>query len=229
MTDPGWDIPGLPRDEPAAAGGSCPDAGPGLSAGAGESRSDGKRRSKGRRAVSVSALDGSSAGAFARPGVGTGPSRDGASWPAADWRAPAAASHSSAAPWSSPPARSCARASSSPDAASAPAPASVPSSASPSPAASSFSSAGASPAGWPDAADVRPDSPAEALAFVSAGLEFLAHADPAEWGEGLQADCLRALAVAESRQAAVPSGCCRRSACRAAGWPVTGTARRGCG
>ena len=47
-----------------------------------------------------------------------------------------------------------------------------------------------------------PADAAQALAFVSAGLEFLAHADPAEWGEGLQADCLRALAVAESRQAA---------------------------
>ncbi len=32
--------------------------------------------------------------------------------------------------------------------------------------------------------------------------EYLAHANPAEWGEGEQADCLRALAVAESRQAA---------------------------
>jgi Domain of unknown function (DUF222) len=49
---------------------------------------------------------------------------------------------------------------------------------------------------------VRPGSAARALAFVSAGLEFLAHADPAGWAEGLQADCLRVLAVAESRQAA---------------------------
>jgi hypothetical protein len=49
---------------------------------------------------------------------------------------------------------------------------------------------------------VRPQDAAQALAFVSAGLEFLAHADPAEWPQGVQADCLRALAVAESRQAA---------------------------
>ena len=37
---------------------------------------------------------------------------------------------------------------------------------------------------------------------LSAALEFLAHADPGSWPEGLQADCLRALAVAESRQVA---------------------------
>jgi hypothetical protein len=44
--------------------------------------------------------------------------------------------------------------------------------------------------------------PAQALASLTAALDFLAHADPAEWPQGLQADCLRALAVAESRQAA---------------------------
>ena len=44
--------------------------------------------------------------------------------------------------------------------------------------------------------------PVQALAFVRAGLEYLAHADAAEWTAGLQADCLRALAVAESQQAA---------------------------
>jgi hypothetical protein len=48
----------------------------------------------------------------------------------------------------------------------------------------------------------RPDSPAQALAFLSGALEYLAHADAAEWGEGVQADCLRALAIAESRQTA---------------------------
>ncbi len=47
-----------------------------------------------------------------------------------------------------------------------------------------------------------PHNAAEALAFVSAGLEFLARDDPTSWPEGLQADCLRALAIAESRQAA---------------------------
>ena len=44
--------------------------------------------------------------------------------------------------------------------------------------------------------------PVQALAFLRAGLDFLAHADPAEWTAGLQAECLRALAAAESRQAA---------------------------
>ncbi len=37
---------------------------------------------------------------------------------------------------------------------------------------------------------------------LSAALDVLAQSDPAGWPEGLQADCLRALAVAESRQAA---------------------------
>jgi hypothetical protein len=49
---------------------------------------------------------------------------------------------------------------------------------------------------------VRPSDAAEALASLSAALEFLAADDPARWSEGLQADCLRALAVAESRQTA---------------------------
>ncbi|HUA43135.1 MAG TPA: DUF222 domain-containing protein [Streptosporangiaceae bacterium] len=47
-----------------------------------------------------------------------------------------------------------------------------------------------------------PRDAAEALRSLSQALEFLAHDDPAGWGEGLQADCLRALAVAESRQTA---------------------------
>jgi len=47
-----------------------------------------------------------------------------------------------------------------------------------------------------------PGSAAEALACLDAALDFLAHDDAAQWSEGLQADCLRALAVAESRQVA---------------------------
>ena len=66
MTDPGWDIPGLPREEPPAAGGSWPDTGPGLYEGAGKSRSKGKRGNKAHPIGSVSALGDSSAGAFAR-------------------------------------------------------------------------------------------------------------------------------------------------------------------
>ena len=38
--------------------------------------------------------------------------------------------------------------------------------------------------------------------MLSEALDYLTSADPASWGEGLQADCLRALAVAESRQTA---------------------------
>ncbi|HUD79840.1 MAG TPA: hypothetical protein VMR00_18495, partial [Streptosporangiaceae bacterium] len=48
-----------------------------------------------------------------------------------------------------------------------------------------------------------PADAGQALAWLSGGLDFLAHADASEWPAGLQADCLRALAVAESRQAAV--------------------------
>ncbi len=44
--------------------------------------------------------------------------------------------------------------------------------------------------------------PAAALALLGAALDYLAHADAGSWPDGLQADCLRALAVAESRQAA---------------------------
>jgi hypothetical protein len=49
---------------------------------------------------------------------------------------------------------------------------------------------------------VVPDGPAQALAFLSGALDYLAHADAGSWPEGLQADCLRALAVAESRSVA---------------------------
>ena len=51
-------------------------------------------------------------------------------------------------------------------------------------------------------AGVQPADAAQALSYLSGALDFLAHADAAEWPQGLQADCLRALAVAESRQAA---------------------------
>jgi len=67
-----------------------------------------------------------------------------------------------------------------------------------------FSAGPAVPAGAPVAAAsaAGPRDAAQALAYLSGALEFLAHDDPAGWGEGLQADCLRALAVAESRQTA---------------------------
>jgi hypothetical protein len=49
---------------------------------------------------------------------------------------------------------------------------------------------------------VQADGPTQALAYLRAALDYLAHADAASWPDGQQADCLRALAVAESRQAA---------------------------
>ena len=52
------------------------------------------------------------------------------------------------------------------------------------------------------ASGLRPDGPAQALEFLSAALDFLAHADAASWPAGMQADCLRALALAESRHLA---------------------------
>jgi hypothetical protein len=48
----------------------------------------------------------------------------------------------------------------------------------------------------------RVSDPVQALAYLSEALDFLAHADPADWSEGVQADCLRALAAAESQQTA---------------------------
>ena len=49
----------------------------------------------------------------------------------------------------------------------------------------------------------RPGSPGEALELLSAALDYLAHANAADWSAGLQADCLRALAVAESQHSAL--------------------------
>jgi len=79
---------------------------------------------------------------------------------------------------------------------SAPAPSSVP--------ARSSAPAPLPPEAAPQPADrdPGPQSAAEALRSLSAALHFLARDDPAEWPEGLQADCLRTLAVAESQQAA---------------------------
>jgi Domain of unknown function (DUF222)/HNH endonuclease len=63
-------------------------------------------------------------------------------------------------------------------------------------------SAGSPSAGGAAAGAAGPRDAAEALRSLSAALDVLAHSDPAAWPEGLQADCLRALAVAESRQMA---------------------------
>jgi hypothetical protein len=50
--------------------------------------------------------------------------------------------------------------------------------------------------------DWRPDGPVQALSALTSALDYLAHADPASWTEDVQADCLRVLAAAESRQVA---------------------------
>ena len=141
---------------------------------AGPADSAGHRRGRrGRRpSSSASALSGSSAGAFARS---TGPAAPPAA-ASSDSSAASAAGLSSAGPAG--------------PAVSAAAP----------PVLRATAALAAAPSALPSAAG--PRDAAEALAFVSTGLEFLAHDDPAGWGEGLQADCLRALAVAESRQTA---------------------------
>jgi hypothetical protein len=158
MTDSGWDIPGVPHEEPPAAGGSSLEPDPGFTASADECGRRAAWGSKGRPAASVSALGGSSAGAFARPGVRRAPSQDGALSPTSALSWHAAASSASAAASSTP-------VPSSPDG--APAAASSP--------AGSFPAAppaGSAPA-CPPVAAARPADAAQALAFVSAGLEFL--------------------------------------------------------
>jgi len=187
MTDPVWDIPGVARDEPPAARdeppaardelpaargwtaagigvSSCTASGPDLAVG-GASPQEFKRGNKRRATVSVSALDGSSAGAFARLGDSAAPLQRSAPFlngPASAGPASPQSSASSQAGWSG--------------------------------------SSAAAP--QRTAGGVQPTDAAQALAFVSAGLEFLARDDPGSWPEGLQADCLRVLAVAESRQTA---------------------------
>ncbi len=149
MTDPGWDIPGVPREAPPDGGAPAID-GSALSAGASSatgSPARGRKSTRTARAGSVSASASLSAGAFAGL-ADAGPGADGDASPSGSATFDGA----------------------------------------------TFDSSGAG--------SVRATDPAQALAFLSAGLEFLAHADPAGWSEGEQADCLRALSVAESRQAA---------------------------
>jgi hypothetical protein len=163
MTDPGWDIPGIARGEPpaaSAAAGSGPVSGPGLAA-EGESRPGRKRGGKRRATVSVSALDGSSAGAFARPGGSTGLSEDGSAAPVT--------------PSSSPPVTVRVPASSSPGGAPPPT--------------DSSPQAGSSPDGSADAAGVRPGSAARALAYLSGALEFLVSAYEVVCGEAYGLTC----------------------------------------
>ena len=168
MTDPGWDIPGVPRDTPPNAGAPADKYGSASSAHAEASTGSSERRSRSGRLArtgSVSACSGLSAGAFAKLADAIND----------DTGSPATAPDDTAA------VRSC----------------------SPGSASRGTESAGSVPA---DADKSRfmmpPDSLTQALAFLSGALDYLAHADAAEWPEGAQADCLRALAVAESQQTA---------------------------
>ena len=158
MTDPGWDIPGVPRAAPSDADAPAIASSP--------------RRRK-ARAGSVSACSGLSAGAFA-------PLRDGSA-PTAPWSAdsPGVSADSPGVSASGVTAATGTTAFGSD---------------------STFPADTGAATGSPG---VRVTDSAQALAFLSGALEFLAHADPADWPEGAQADCLRALAVAESQQVAV--------------------------
>ena len=184
MPDPGWDIPGVDRD--ASPGGlltgTSPAAGTSTAAGADGSGSGARPARKGRttrRDGSVSAASGLSAGAFA---------------PAGDSDS-ASASPAAGSPAGSPAAGSAGAASSAGSASDGSDGSGSRSADRP------YVTAGA---GGPYAAGggARPPDAAQALAWLNAALEFLAADDPARWSEGLQADCLRALAVAESRQTA---------------------------
>jgi hypothetical protein len=190
MTDPGWDIPGVPRDAAsptagAPAGtdtGAGSPAGAGSPVGAGSAAGDRSARRKPasartpRPAASASASASSSAGAF-----------------------------SGSIARASPPASSVGRLSSG-DAALG---GSQPADGTGDGRAAGDGPSRAGTAGGParaaeisSPAGVQAADAVQALAFLEAGLEFLASADAAEWSAGLQADCLRALAVAESRHAA---------------------------
>ncbi|HUB38216.1 MAG TPA: hypothetical protein VMA72_05135, partial [Streptosporangiaceae bacterium] len=226
MTDPGWDIPGVPRDASPGPDARDEAAAAATVAASPTVASSPRRGRSGRkaRAGSVSASSGLSAGAFA-------PLPDG-STPTADWSgspsgsnshsaepavaANAAACNGSAVADSSQCGSTCAASPGtagavSPGTASASAASTttaphVPATASADGCGTRTVSDGIFPAGIPPAEGaeslfrVRPDSPVQALAYLSGALDFLAHASPAEWAEGIQADCLRALAVAESQQ-----------------------------
>jgi len=203
MTDPGWDIPGVPREAPPDAGaaalggwvlspGASPAAGsPAACSSAAGSPARGRGSGRRVRAGSVSASAGLSAGAFAR--LADADRRCGS--PASTAPDPAGTVLASTDLASTDPGTAF------PDSATCA-----------SATRAGATSAGATSAGatsdgtdgaiFDGAGSARFAGPGEALASLSAALEFLAHADPAGWSEGEQADCLRALAAAESRQAA---------------------------
>jgi hypothetical protein len=219
MSDPGWDVPGVDRDA-AASGGLLTETSPAASTADGSGSRPGRKGRKTQRDGSVSAAFGLSAGAFA-PASGPASAGDTAAQSSAAGSAAAAGSApssaaGSAADYSDGPAGSPAAASAQHESGSGPAAGSsasdyftgtagTPSDDAADTGSASGSGSAAAGCGTPGgsaAGGVRPSDAAQALAFVSAGLEFLAGDDPAAWSEGLQADCLRAFAVAESRQTA---------------------------
>ncbi len=212
MPDPGWDIPGVDRD--ASPGGlltgTSPAAGTstagGGRAGSGSGARPGRKRRTTRRDGSVSAASGLSAGAFAPAGdSGSRSASPAAGSPAGSPAAGSAgAAPSSASDYSDGSASGASGASGSAGSASDCSDGSASDGSDGSGSRSADRPYVTAGAGGPYAAGggARPPDAAEALAWLNAALEFLAADDPARWSEGLQADCLRALAVAESRQTA---------------------------
>jgi Domain of unknown function (DUF222) len=167
VTDPGWDIPGIPRHDPDADGRARPGSG------SPAARVPGRRS---RRAAPVPAR------AF---GPVPGTTRDTASQGTAAAAAPAASAATDSATTASETAAGETAAGETAAGETA----------------GSAVAGSALPAGE-RVSGVRPGSPAEALGLLDAALDYLAHADAGSWSEGEQADCLRALAAAQSRQLA---------------------------
>ena len=173
MTDPSWDIPGVTLGAHACASTSDADAAASPGSGASSSGRSASRGGRSHPAGSVSVSAGSSAGAFATSAAGGSASAASS----AGAFAGSAITPPPAGPKDGSPGDAT-LGSSQPDA-----------------------NAGAGSAA-PGADGVQASDPVEALAFLRAGLEYLAHAEAADWTAGMQADCLRALAVAESQHAA---------------------------
>ena len=208
MTDPDWDIPGISR-EPSPCSNATESSAAGLSAAGSatsaspDAASPGRGRKSGRRrrTTSASACAGSSAGAFARLADATSYVAWSVSSPGSV--APCTAAAGTESSRSGPGGTGSAAVATDSSHGTALASARGHSATSASAGAHGAVSHGAVSHGAESAIGaLRAADPVQALAFLKAGLEFLAQANPAGWNEGLQADCLRALAVAESRQTA---------------------------
>jgi len=167
MSDPGWDIPGIPREPSPGAGAPASSAVPTAAASPAESPPS-RRHKSGRRARagSVSAASGLSAGAFARLTQGGSPA-PASSQDSADGSVNAA---------SPGPASTACAGTTADGAGSAGTTAATAGADSAAARTAPVDAAGAGAV----ANGVLPDSPAQALAFVAAGLDFLAHDNPVE-------------------------------------------------